>query len=180
MNLRLLFLPVALALVLPTGTARADRNPDFDDDATPILSAQPDLVQYVHHHFDVKDTGIARIPGADDRAPQPPFIFSARPRNSDGPYYLRLLVQPGPPGHILKMVDMRNMHLPTPSEPPASFHSVGAVNPAAAPFKKTQPQPAPASTPSAPTADTPSGPIPDTSSSPNQLAPPADPAPASP
>lgn len=186
MNLRLLFLPALLAVTLfaLTGIARADRNPDFHDDATPILSRQPQLVEYVHHHFDVKDTGTARIPGNEEHPPQPPFIFLARPRASDGPYYLRLLVQPGPPGHILKVVDLRTAHLTSPSgQPPAGFHSLGvspepgSVTSSPAPVEAAPAPSAPAASTMAPTADTPSGPIPDSSATPN-LAPPADPAPA--
>jgi hypothetical protein len=177
MNLRLLFLADLLAVTLfaLTGIARADRNPDFDEDATPILSRQPQLVEYVHHHFDVKATGTARISGNEEHPPQPPFIFLARPRASDGPYYLRLLVQPGAPGHILKVVDLRTAHLTSPSNPSAaSLHSVGA---SPAPGSVITAPSAPAASTTAPTADTPSGPIPDSSATPS-LAPPADPAPA--
>jgi hypothetical protein len=168
-----------------TGAARADRNPNFEDDATPILRAQPQLVEYVHKHFDVKDTGAARIPGDENHPPQPPFIFLARPRASDGPYFIRLLVQPGTPGHILKVVDMRTVHLPTSAQPPGNLQSIGSapasVSVGLAPVEQAPAASAPAPTASSsePTADTPSGPIPDSSAgSSSNLAPPADPAPA--
>ena len=103
MKLNALFFPLALLCVaLPV---RADRNPDFDDDAKPILKMQPHLLDYVRHNFEVRDTGIARIPGDDDRPPQPPFIFKARPRGSSGAFFITLLIQPGPEGRILKVVD---------------------------------------------------------------------------
>jgi len=84
--------------------AWADANPDFDDDAKPILKMQPGLLQYVESRFEVKDTGTAKYPGDDDRRPTPPYIFRARPLGSSGPYNLRLLIQPGTPGHILGVV----------------------------------------------------------------------------
>ena len=65
--------------------AWADANPDFDDDAKPILKMQPGLLQYVESRFDVKDTGTAKYPGDDDRRPGPPYIFRARPLGSQRP-----------------------------------------------------------------------------------------------
>ena len=89
--------------------AWADRNPDFENDALPILKHQPGLVHYVHTHFVVKETGVAQAPGTGDEAPRPPYIFSAKPRGASGPFYLRLLIQPGPAGHILKVADIRKL-----------------------------------------------------------------------
>ena len=96
MRLSLAFL--ALALVLP---ARANTRPDFDDDAKPILHAQPGLIEFVHQHFTVKETGDARTYGTDNHPPAPPYIFRAKPRGASGPYTITLLIQPGRPGHIL-------------------------------------------------------------------------------
>ena len=109
---------LALAAGAPL-LARADGNPDFERDAKPILAAQPGLVHYVHSHFVVKETGVARVPGNSGQPPQPPFIFSARPRGVTGPFYLRLLIQPGPEGRILKVADVRQLP-PGLSEPPAA------------------------------------------------------------
>jgi hypothetical protein len=177
--------------------ALAEANPDFDDDAKPILRMQPGLLQYVESRFDVKDTGTAKFPGDDDRRPGPPYIFRARPVGSSGPYNLRLLIQPGQPGHILGVVDITKVHLgapgSSPSQPPVANQpptqtpppsqvsqapSVQVPELSAPPQNQQQPAPAPASQPSAPTADTPSGPIMNSGSS-NQpsLAPPPDPAP---
>jgi hypothetical protein len=189
-------LPVALAMTLLAApvAAWADANPDFDDDAKPILGRQPGLVQYVESRYEVKDTGTAKFPGDDDRRPQPPFIFRARPAGSHGPYNFRLLIQPGPPGHILGVVDITKAHLgaPAPSSNPSAVANQPApreqvpMQQAAAPAQEA-PAPAPqqpaepAASPSEPTADTPSGPIKDTGSSDQSspsLAPPPDPAPA--
>ena len=194
---------VVLALVTAPVAAWADANPDFDDDAKPILRVQPGLIQYVQSRFQVKETGTAKIPGDDDRRPAPPYIFRARPIGSSGPYNLRLLIQPGPPGHILGVVDMAKVHLTEPgsapsqpamanqpppqyapsqqpSEPPQQQQPASA--PAQEPEQTAPTTQAPAQQPSEPTADTPSGPImgPDQSSSNQQpsLAPPPDPAPA--
>jgi hypothetical protein len=179
--------------------AWADANPDFDDDAKPILKMQPGLLQYVESRFDVKDTGTAKYPGDDDRPPEPPFIFRARPVGSHGPYNLRLLIQPGPPGHILGVVDITKVHLNAPSqsaianEPPPPG-AQGQPTPPASAQVPAQSAPAPsnaasaptvpaAGQPSEPTADTPSGPIMDSGSQPppasaqQSLAPPPDPAP---
>jgi hypothetical protein len=200
----------SLAVLAAFGAAplvvRADANPHFDEDARPILRMQPDLLEYVHAHFDVKNTGTAKYPGDDDHRPQPPYIFRARPLGSSGPYNLRLLIQPGPRGHILNVVDMTKVHLNAPGSPPMRPAPPSVAN--QAPPQQQQPEPPPAapetppapaqapepanppptpSQPSAPTSDTPSGPIMDSgspsggassSSSPN-LAPPPDPAPAS-
>jgi len=91
--------PLSLALIATLTAAPlaawADANPDFDDDAKPILRMQPGLLQYVEHTFDVKDVGTAKFPGDDERRPAPPYIFRARPLGSHGPYNLRLLIQPG-------------------------------------------------------------------------------------
>jgi hypothetical protein len=110
---------VALALLAAPLAAWADANPDFDDDAKPILRTQPGLLQYVESRFQVKDTGTAKFPGDDDRAPGPPYIFRARPLGSSGPFNLRLLIQPGPPGHVLGVVDITKVHLSQPGAPSA-------------------------------------------------------------
>jgi len=181
--------------------AWAHANPDFDDDAKPILKMQPGLIQYVESTYDIKDTGIAKYPGDDDRRPSPPYIFRARPRGSDGPYNLRLLIQPGPEGHILGVVDITKVHLTAPANstsqpsmanqqppqsqppqsqpPPQESAPVSEAPPAHTP---TPSAPAPAPAAHHPTADTPSGPIMDSgpqgaSSNQPSLAPPPDPAP---
>ena len=107
---------ILAALLAAPLVAWADANPDFDDDAKPILKMQPGLLQYVESRFEVKDTGTAKFPGDDDRRPAPPYIFRARPLGSHGPYNLRLLIQPGEPGHILGVVDITKVHI----NPPAS------------------------------------------------------------
>jgi len=179
--------------------AWAHANPDFDDDAKPILRMQPGLLQYVESRFDVKDTGTAKYPGDDDRRPSPPYIFRARPQGSSGPYNLRLLIQPGGPGHILNVVDITKVHLNAPVNGPSQPSMAnqpppqGSQNqpPPQAPGYVSGPPPAaqapapsaPVQQPSEPTADTPSGPIMDsngqapTSNQPS-LQPPPDPAPA--
>lgn len=176
-------------LALPVA-AHADRNPDFDDDATPILRMQPGLLQYVKQNFEVKDTGTAKYPGNDDRRPRPPYIFLAKPHGASGPYNLRLLIQPGPQGHILNVVDMTKVHIESPGG--NAPHVTQQAPPAHAAKQPTPSQPAPVSQTSAPaaqapasnapepTADTPSGPIggPGTSSTQPSLEPPPDPAPA--
>src|SRR5450631_4203138 len=101
-----LFSALLMAFFAAPLVAWAGANPDFDDDAKPILKMQPGLLQYVESRFEVKDTGTAKFPGDDDRRPVPPYIFHARPVGSRGPYNLRLLIQPGPPGHILGVVDI--------------------------------------------------------------------------
>jgi hypothetical protein len=192
---------LALALLAAPVAAWADANPDFDDDAKPILRMQPGLIQYIQSHFQVKDTGTAKYPGDDDRRPEPPYIFRARAIGSSGPYNLRLLIQPGPPGHILGVVDITKVHLsqpgsaPAPSAPPAVASQPPPAPPAPEPPSAPEPPPAPqpptvsaeqpasstpAPQPAEPSADTPSGPIMGTgssSSSGNNLAPPPDPAP---
>ena len=183
----------ALAFLAWPLVASADTRPDFEDDAKPILRVQPHLVQDVEARYEIRDTGMARVPGNDDHRPLPPYIFEAKPRGSQGPYTLRLLIQPGPPGRILRVVDITKVHFNSP--PPGGMTAMVPHSPA--PVPATSPSPAPAATPSStpatsseppePTSDTPSGPISDSgtsaapttpapSSSPN-LAPPADPAP---
>ncbi len=202
MNHRLISFPSALivALFALPLAAWAGANPDFDDDAKPILKMQPGLLQFVESSFDVKDTGTAKYPGDDDRPPGPPFIFFARPAGSHGPYNLRLLIQPGSPGHILGVVDITKVHLTAPpnsssqpsvanqpqgpqSQPPSQ--APGPVSEAPPVAQAPAPSaPAPAPQPSEPTADTPSGPIMDSgnqappSSAQPSLAPPPDPAPS--
>jgi hypothetical protein len=111
-----IFFSLAALLAAPL-SAWANSNPDFDDDAKPILRMQPGLLHYVEATFDVKDTGTAKYPGDDDRRPQPPYIFRARPIGSEGPYNLRLLIQPGPSGHVLGVVDITKMHHNQPGAP---------------------------------------------------------------
>jgi len=174
--------------------AWAGANPDFDDDAKPILKMQPGLLQYVESRFDVKDTGTAKFPGDDDRRPGPPYIFRARPIGSHGPYNLRLLIQPGQPGHILGVVDITKAHLTAPANP-STQPSVANNQPPPQPAPQT-PVPAPQAqapaptaqapaqqpAPPEPTADTPSGPIMNSggqapATSQPSLAPPPDPVP---
>jgi hypothetical protein len=197
------FALLAAALLAAPLLARADHNPNFDDDAKPILRQQPHLLDYVRHTFEVRDTGIARIPGNDDRRPQPPYLFNARPRGTHGAYYLTLVIQPGPDGHILRVVDPTQPHGrfagpsayrpgPEPSEPAPAPQPSEARQPAEsppAPQMEPQPEPQPqapisgspaSSSPTMPTAATPSGPIlPSGQTSTNlDLSPPPDPAPA--
>jgi len=183
---------VLMTLLAAPLAAWADTNPDFDDDAKPILRGQPGLLHYVESRFDVKDTGTAKYPGDDDRRPIPPYIFHARPAGSNGPYNLRLLIQPGPPGHILGVVDITKVHFneqgtPAPRQPVASQGPANPQTPAPtyqAPVNQTPAVgQAPATStkaPAEPTADTPSGPIMDSGGQSSQpsLSPPPDPAPA--
>jgi hypothetical protein len=168
------FLPCLGAILLACPVlARADANPDFEHDAKPILAEQPGLVQYVQSHFVVKETGVARVPGSEAQPPQPPFIFSARPRGHAGPFYLRLLIQPGPAGHILKVANIRKLPNGTPEPTPVPEQpEETAQAPAPQPPAESSPQPIGSSTPSSapaenpaassnsqPSASTPSGPI---------------------
>ena len=82
MNKGVILCSLSVALLFTPVLARADANPDFDDDAKPILRMQPGLVSYVRSHFEVKDTGKAKYPGDDDHRPEPPYIFRARPIGS--------------------------------------------------------------------------------------------------
>jgi hypothetical protein len=173
-----------VALFASPLSAWADARPDFDDEAKPILKMQPGLLQYVESRFDVKDTGTAKYPGDDDRPPGPPFIFRARPLGSHGPYNLRLLIQPGEPGHILGVVDITKVHLAPPANPSSQPAVVSQPPTQPPPQAPATTAPAPARQPSEPTADTPSGPImdsgsqaPASNSSQPSLAPPPDPAP---
>jgi hypothetical protein len=187
-----------LALLASPVTAWADANPDFDDDARPLLRAQPGLLHYVESRFEVKDTGTAKYPGDDDRRPAPPYIFRARPINSNGPFNLRLLIQPGPPGHILEVVDITKVHIgapgspptpppdvasqpPRPPAPPPTYQSpaLSQAPPNPPATSSPSPAPAPAPAPAAPSAEQPSGPTADTPSGQPNLAPPPDPAPPS-
>jgi hypothetical protein len=160
------FLPLLALLLLPA-LARAGQNPDFENDAKPILARQPGLIEYIHAHFEVKESGIARIPGADDAPPQPPFIFAARPRGHSGPFYLRLLIQPGPPGYIMKVADIRRLPpgaLPpgegSATAPPEVANEAPPAPAPAAPASETIGSSAPATSSGSPaTADTPSGPV---------------------
>jgi hypothetical protein len=168
------FLPCLGAILMACPLlVRADANPDFEHDAKPILEQQPGLVQYVHSHFVVKETGVARVPGSEAQPPQPPFIFSARPRGNAGPFYLRLLIQPGPAGHILKVADVRKLPNGTPEpspipEQPEETTQAPAPQPPAEPSQQPIGSQAPSSTSaqnsapssnSQPTSSTPSGPI---------------------
>jgi hypothetical protein len=169
MNSGILFPTLAAALLALPAVAWADRNPDFENDALPILRHQPGLARYVHAHYVVQETGVAQVPGTGSEPPRPPYIFSAKPRGASGPFYLRLLIQPGPAGHILKVADIRS--LPG-GEPPQETvpGEVGTAAPAeSAPMPPTAEQPAsnpasaedntPPASSSQPTFTTPSGPI---------------------
>jgi hypothetical protein len=184
----LIYLSSAMAMTLLAAplTAWADHNPDFDDDAKPILRMQPGLLAYVEDRFQVKDSGIAKIPGNDDRHAMPPYIFQAKPRGYPGAYYITMLIQPGTPGHILKIVDPTkpNGGAPSHSAPPSPSYNSPAPSPSygySAPtnhsssISHTPTTQTPPPSPSQPTADTPSGPI--TSATPS-LEPPPDPAPS--
>jgi hypothetical protein len=166
----------SLVLALPA-LALAGTRPDFDDDAKPILRAQPHLLDYIKAHYKVEEEGFARTPGTADSAPPPPYIFRAKKRGESGPDHITLLIQPGAPGHILLVKE----DAPG-ATPPAQQEPTPAENP---PVTSAPPPPQPAPIPStigsAPTSATPSGPIQDSStSSPNggNIPPPADPAPA--
>lgn len=104
MNKGVILCSLSLAFLSAPITAWAGSNPDFNEDAKPILRMQPGLLGYVRSHFEVKETGKAKYPGDDDRRPAPPFIFRARPIGSEGPYNIALLIQPGPAGRILCVV----------------------------------------------------------------------------
>ena len=49
--------------------------------------------------------------------PARPTSSAPGPLGSHGPYNLRLLIQPGPPGHILGVVDITKAHLTDPGNP---------------------------------------------------------------
>jgi len=154
------------------GTARADRNPDFGDDAKPILRMQPDLLRFVKENFEVKDTGYSRIPGDDEHAPPPPYIFRARLRGSDGPFNITLFIQPGPAGHILYVKD--------PSGPPPAFAQTGPSAYGPSSTGQAQPEPPQSEPPQNSAAnDQPTPPPPATTSQGNMEMPSAPPAPAS-
>src|ERR1039458_6895894 len=106
-----------VALVAAPLAPWAGARPDFDDDAKPILRVQPNLIQEVESRYEVKDSGTAKYPGDDDHRALPPYIFAARRRGSNGPFNLRLLIQPGPPGRILRVVDIAKVHPTAPSGP---------------------------------------------------------------
>jgi hypothetical protein len=163
-----LFPSLAAALLTLPVMAWADQNPDFENDALPILKHQPGLVEYVHSHYIVKETGVAQSPGSGDQAPQPPYIFNARPRGASGPFYLRLLIQPGAPGHILKVADIRKLpggapspeNAPAIATTPAPQETAPPVQPASD-ESPASPSPAPSSSSAQPSSSTPSGPIKD-------------------
>lgn len=198
-----------MTLLAAPAMAWADRNPDFDDDAKPILRMQPGLLQYVEATYQVRDTGMAKAPGNDERHAIPPYIFQAKPRGYPGDYYINLLIQPGPAGHILKIVDptqpngvppfVHRTRSDSPQPPPPGYSSYQQQSPSTpsvvvsqAPAKQaTQPAASSSSKSQAasPTSDTPSGPIADSgqvtplppppSGNSPSLEPPPDPAPAS-
>jgi hypothetical protein len=162
-----LLLPLIALLIGPL-VSRADASADFERDAKPILARQPGLIDYIHAHFDVKESGLARVPGDGNAPPRPPFIFSARPKGHSGPFYLRLLIQPGAPGRILRVADIRKLppgETPPgeetasapPGEAPASSPTPSSPRPAS---PSTNPVGASTSAPaSEPGSDTPSGPV---------------------
>ena len=125
-------LPALLLLAAPC-VAWADRSPDFDDDAKPILKMQPELLHYVKKNFDVQETGYAKVPGTDEQPPPPPYIFRARHRGAGGPYNITLLIQPGPPGHILLVHEDApgSTPPPPPNEPPPSANPPSQQQPPA-------------------------------------------------
>ncbi|HEX4140761.1 MAG TPA: hypothetical protein VHY09_10470 [Candidatus Methylacidiphilales bacterium] len=179
---------LSLALLSAPMLAWAGASPDFDEDAKPILRMQPGLLNYVRSHFEVKETGKAKYPGDDDRRPAPPFIFRARAIGSEGPYNIRLLIQPGPAGRILCVVPPNPgapNGVPPQQMPPQQQPPEVAQEPQPQPFQPQEAQPPyqspslsqgdikplpPENTsqpaPSAPTSDTPSGPTSDTPSGP--------------
>jgi hypothetical protein len=184
---------LSLALLSAPLLAWAGANPDFDEDAKPILRTQPGLLNYVRAHFDVKETGKAKYPGDDDRRPAPPYIFRARAIGSEGPYNIRLLIQPGPAGRILCVVAPTNGApggAPPQQQPPEVAQQPPQQEPPPQPFQPQEAQPSyqspalsqgdvkpipsqPAQNPapqqpapSEPTSDTPSGPTADTPSGP--------------
>jgi hypothetical protein len=173
MNSGILFHALAATLLALPAVAWADRNPDFENDALPILRHQPGLARYVHAHYVVQETGVAQVPGTDSAPPQPPYIFSAKPRGASGPFYLRLLIQPGPAGHILKVADIRRLPGSVPPQETVPGEAVPTAPAEAAPAQPapeepaSNPSPAPAedntatapSSSTQPTASTPSGPI---------------------
>ena len=191
----LCFSVLAAAFFALTGTAWADRRPDFDNDAKPILKIQPHLLSYIKKHFDVEETGYAKTPGDDDHAPPPPYIFRAKHRGADGPDTITLLIQPGPPGHILlvkedgpgqraAMIGADETPPPAENQPPPpspAYNQPQAPEPAASAPPPSSSTPASSETSSSPTYQTPSGPIKsdsDDSSGPSSsLTPPPDPAP---
>ncbi len=138
---------LSLALLSAPILAWADANPNFDEDAKPILRTQPGLLNYVRAHFEVKETGKAKYPGDDDRRPAPPFIFRARAIGSDGPYNIHLLIQPGPAGRVLCIVPPSNggpggappQQMP-PQQPPG-YAQQPQQEPPPQPFQPQQPQP---------------------------------------
>ena len=181
--------PSAAAGVLPGPTPRiSTRTPSL------LLRVRSrGLLNYVRSHFEVKETGKAKYPGDDDRRPAPPFIFRARAIGSEGPYNIRLLIQPGPAGRILdrrageqrrgsRAAPQRTTarksrsSLPQQEPPPEPFQpqeaqpayqspalNQGEVKPLPA---QNASQPAQQPAPSEPTSDTPSGPTADTPSGP--------------
>jgi hypothetical protein len=151
----------AALLVAGPVSAHAAYEVNFNETGKQILGEQPGLVEYVEARFDVKETGIAKEPAGDDHPPMPPYIFRARAKGSDGPYNLRLLIQPGLPGHILGILKDSSTSV---TKAPAT-QSVPPTNQPSSPAPQI---------PSL-TADTPSGPISNAPSS--NLPPPADPAP---
>jgi hypothetical protein len=158
----------AAAVLAFSSTACADGQASFENDGKSVLSLQPGLIEYVDEHFQVKDAGIAKEAGNQEQPPQPPFIFHARVKGSSGPYNIRLLVQPGTPGHILGIYKDSNTASAPVASAPQQPVMTGNAPVTTAPVNGSQPP--------ALTSDTPTGAINDSSKVPN-LAPPADPAP---
>ena len=198
-SLFLFFAGILGALFSAMVPVRADRNPDFYDDAKPILRMQPGLLRYVQQNFEVRDTGLARIPGDEARKPMPPFIFQARPKGTSGAYFITLLIQPGPIGRILKVVDSSRPHGPPPGmaqprmQPPPGYPGSEDNSPPdqggpdqqqpSEPQTPSQNQPPdskspPASNSDEPTSATPSGPITSDNDSSAKLPPPPNQAPS--
>ena len=76
---------------------------------------QPGLLQYVQQRFDVKGYRQRQsIPATMIAARRHLHFPRARPIGTNGPFNLRLLIQPAPPGHILGVVDITKVHLNQP------------------------------------------------------------------
>ncbi len=140
-----------IALLSAPLAAWAGTNPNFDQDAKPILQMQPGLLHYIRAHFEVKETGKAKFPGDDDHRPSPPFIFRARAIGSEGPYDIHLLIQPGPAGRILCVVPPANgapngappqQQIPPQGYPPQVAQQQPAQEPQPQPFQPQEAQPA--------------------------------------
>lgn len=158
-----------MAFLLFCGAADAfSRYPDFDNDAKPILRHQSHLLHYVLSHYDVKPIGYSKYPGNDQHPPLPPFIFQARPVDSDGPYTIGLYISDGDPGHILRVFHINAQKTSEPNTPQPTPSPQNSPPPEEAPTGSPQnlpqdslptPSPVPTQTNAAPTSDIPTGPL---------------------